>query len=169
MTRSSGVCVLAALVLAAGVGPAQGQVPQPEGDGAPLGAWQVRVRAVSVRPRADLRSPIGGTARIGDDYVPELDVSYFFTEHIALEALLGTTRHPVRLLGSRLGDLDFGSARIIPPGVILQYHPRALGSLRPYLGAGVNYTFFIGEEDLPGPIERIEYRNAPGYRAASRD
>ena len=125
----------------------------------------LRIRGTAVLPRAKLHSPIAESARISSAYVPELDVSFAVTERWAIEAMLGATRHDVRLTGvPLLGAVDLGSVRILPPGLVLQLHFRPHDRFRPYAGAGVSYTVFFHTQ-LPeeGPFTRLEYDNAFGY------
>ena len=49
----------------------------------------------------------------------------------------------------------------MPPTVTLQYHFSPRGSIRPYVGAGVNYTFFY-EQD-PGAAVSVNYDNGFGF------
>lgn len=101
------------------------------------GSWLVRVRAVH------LDSDNGGAAgsagvSINDKWIPELDVSYFFTPNIAAELVLTyPQKHDVRL-----GGTDIGSLKHLPPSLLLQYHFTDLGAFKPYVGAGINYTRF---------------------------
>lgn len=99
--------------------------------------WLVRVRAVH------LDSDNGGAAgnagvSINDKWIPELDVSYFFTPNIAAELILTyPQKHDVRLSGAKIGSLKH-----LPPTLLAQYHFTGLGAFKPYVGAGVNYTRF---------------------------
>ena len=43
-----------------------------------------------------------------NDYVPELDFTYFFTDHIAVELILATTHHDMDLGNTTAGDVDPG-------------------------------------------------------------
>lgn len=126
--------------------------------------WMVRVRALGVLPdeSADLSvggTPLGGSADIGDQYVPELDISYFFTDHIAAELILAVTPHDVKATDvSAVGgaDVDLGDVWLLPPTLTLQYHFNATEKLKPYVGAGVNATFFFNEDE--GPVaDGIDY------------
>lgn len=116
---------------------------------AEAGDWLFRLRAINVTPdeSADI-SAIGGDVDIDTSVVPEFDISYFFTDHIAAELILGVTPHDVTAVGTALGDVDLGDVTLLPPTLTVQYHFNPDGQLRPYVGAGLNYTLFFNE-DLP--------------------
>ncbi|MFP4520461.1 MAG: OmpW/AlkL family protein, partial [Oceanicaulis sp.] len=103
-------------------------------------------------------SPIGGDVDIDSAVVPEFDITYFFTENLAAELILGVTPHDVKAVGTALGEVDLGSVTLLPPTLTAQYHFNPEGQVRPYVGAGVNYTLFFNE-DLPGasPLASIDY------------
>ena len=123
--------------------------------------WLVRLRAIAVVPDESANiDPIGGDVQIDDRFVPELDISYFFTENIAAELVLATTNHDVGVSNSSLGDVDLGDVWLLPPTVNLQYHFSPRGSIRPYVGAGVNYTFFL--EPDSGDAVSVNYDNGFG-------
>jgi len=77
--------------------------------------------------------------------VPEVDFTYFLTENIALEAVVATAEHTVSAGGSDLGD-----TWILPPTLVLQYHFQPDKKFSPYIGAGINYSIFYGEDSADG-------------------
>ena len=101
------------------------------------GKWMVRARAVH------LDSANGGAAgdkgvSVNDKWIPELDISYFFTPNLAAELILTyPQKHDVRLNGAKIGTLKH-----LPPTLLAQYHFTNLGAFKPYVGAGINYTRF---------------------------
>lgn len=109
--------------------------------------WMVRVRAVN------LDSDNGGAAgnagvSINNKWIPEVDVSYFFTPNIAAELILTyPQKHDVRLNGSKIGSLKH-----LPPTLLAQYHFTNMGAFKPYVGAGVNYTRFSDVNILDGAL-----------------
>jgi len=124
--------------------------------------WLVRVRALSVMPDEDGTSvPLNGDVEIENQIVPELDISYFFTENLSLELILGVTPHDVTLENSAAGDVDLGDVWLLPPTLTAQYHFNPRGSFRPYVGAGINYTVFFNED--PGATTSIEYSDEFGF------
>ncbi len=110
--------------------------------------WMVRVRAVS----ANWQNGQSGNASTYDikaqnQWLPEFDVSYFFTKNIAAELVL-TYPQKVNIVSSAAPGTT-GSITALPPSLVLQYHFTDLGALKPYIGAGVNYTIFGNRSNFP--------------------
>jgi outer membrane protein len=111
--------------------------------------WQLRVRALGVvtRDSGHVDQDAGSDLKTSDTVVPELDISYYFTPNIAAELILGTTRHHITgTAGALVNGLDVGKAWLLPPTLTLQYHFTNFGAFKPYVGAGVNYTWFYGQD-----------------------
>ena len=126
--------------------------------------WQVRARVLGVYPDESGDLSVGGAALGGDvdidaGYVPELDITYFFTDTISAELILGVTPHDVTATNvAAVGgaDVDIGDVTLLPPTLTLQYHLPTEGRFKPYIGAGVNYTIFFDED--AGPVaDGIDY------------
>ncbi|WP_294825022.1 OmpW family outer membrane protein [uncultured Flavobacterium sp.] len=133
--------------------------------------WQVRVRGVAVTPAESASiGIIGGDADISGTFIPELDFTYFFTENIAAELILGISKHDVKTTGSDIyaiggptrTDVDLGSVYLLPPTLTLQYHFMPDSDFRPYAGAGINYTIFYGVDE-GSTVKDVEYENAFGF------
>ncbi len=107
--------------------------------------WLVRVRALHIDP-ANKSGPIPSLAvppdsiHVKDKWVPELDISYFFTKQIAAELVLAFTKLEARVTSSAVGPFDAGSFKALPPTLTVQWHFLPDGQFRPYVGAGINYT-----------------------------
>lgn len=131
---------------------------------AEAGDWQFRLRAITVQPdeSADIAT-IGGNVDIDTSLVPEFDISYFLTDNLAAELILGVTPHEVTAVGTALGDVPLGDVTLLPPTLTLQYHFNPGGQVRPYIGAGINYTVFF-DEDLPASsaLDSIDYDPSVG-------
>lgn len=129
------------------------------------GDWLIRLRAIDVMPNesADI-DPIGGDVDIDNSIVPELDITYFFQDQWAVELILGVTPHDVAAVGTAAGDVDLGDVTLLPPTLTVQYHFNPEGSVRPYAGAGVNFTHFF-DESLPSgsALTSIDYDNSFGF------
>lgn len=108
--------------------------------------FQIRARALGVVPDEKSDVNIGGDAHVGDAITPEVDLTYFITDHIGVEAIAGTAQHKL----TYTGDVDIGDVWILPPTVTLQYHFTPDNAFSPYLGAGINYSIFYGEEEGAG-------------------
>ncbi|MBB3225264.1 OmpW/AlkL family protein [Pseudoduganella umbonata] len=112
--------------------------------------WLVRARAVHIDP-ADKSSPVAGSGaadRIGVESrtIPEIDIAYFFTPHVAAELVLTyPQKHEVYLDGQSIG-----SFRHLPPTLLAQYHFTPGSTASPYVGLGVNWTTFSKNRLLNG-------------------
>lgn len=115
-------------------------------EGFQQGDWLVRGRIIGMIPDEDSSTTVaGGKVGVGNDVMPEVDFSYFLTDHIAAELILATTKHDLDGKGTLTGT-KIGSAWIVPPTITLQYHFMPDQAFKPYVGAGVNYSFFWNED-----------------------
>ena len=97
------------------------------------GPWMVRARAVHMGSSNGDSTPL--SLSINNKWLPEVDISYFFSPNIAAELVLTVPQKQ----SLSAGGTAIGSFRHLPPSLIIQYHfPQA--SFTPYLGAGLNYT-----------------------------
>lgn len=99
-----------------------------------------RVGASGVYPKSG-NNP---TASVDDGYSLSTTVSYFYTDHWAVDLLAAWPfTHDITLNadGSTVGETQH-----LPPTLSVQYHFAPDARFRPYAGVGVNYTFFFEEE-----------------------
>ncbi len=162
------VCAGAALcLLAAGQAAAQEPWYAAKSDG----DWLVRLRGIAVAPDESLTldQVAGADADVDTAYVPELDISYFFTPNLALELILATTPHDVAGRGA-IDGADLGDVWLLPPTLTAQYHVTqlgdwtgnpGLGKIKPYFGAGINYTIFYNTGS--GQFDSIDYDDSFGW------
>lgn len=128
------------------------------------GEWMVRVRALNVTPdESSTIEPIGGSATVRDKWVPEVDFTYFFNKNIAVELILATARHRIGATGTALGDLDIGKVNLLPPTLTAQYHFDNSSNIKPYLGAGLNYTMFFNSDTINPALTRARYKDSVGF------
>jgi len=128
------------------------------------GDFLVRARGILVVPDVSSTvSLIGGDVDADNSAVPEVDFSYFFTDNIAVELILATTRHDMSVDSSAIGDVDLGEVWLLPPTLTVQYHFKLDSGFTPYVGAGLNYTIFYGEDAPGGTVVAIDYENGIGY------
>lgn len=97
---------------------------------------------------------------VGDSVMPTLGFTYFLTDHLAVEAILGTTKHDIRAQGGGT-DALVHETWVLPPVVTLQYRPLSSGRVSPYVGAGVNYMLFYSGKDKNGFT--VDLDNGFGY------
>ncbi|MCB2113251.1 MAG: OmpW family protein [Parvularculaceae bacterium] len=121
---------------------------------AEAGDWLVRLRGVYIAPQDDA-GPIlpgvpTGSVSVDDAIVPELDFTYFITNNVAAELILATSPHDIRGAGaiSALGEI--ADTMALPPTLTLQYHFAPDQRVRPYIGAGLNWTVFYSEDSTAG-------------------
>ncbi|MFT3966165.1 MAG: OmpW family outer membrane protein [Sphingobium sp.] len=111
----------------------------------------VRLRGIVVAPNEDSGGITPGLpnerVKVDNSVMPELDFSYMMTDHIGAELILATTKHHVDGTGGVTGGIGrLASTWVLPPTLTLQYHFLPEGKIRPYVGAGVNYTLFYSEK-----------------------
>ena len=116
-----------------------------------LGTWdkerfQLRARGIAIL--ADGDGIVNNTTLqtdVGDAFTPEFDITYFFSNHWAAELIAATAEHEVSA-----GSLTLGHTWILPPTLSLQYHFTPDQTFSPYIGAGINYSYFYNEDDGTG-------------------
>lgn len=128
------------------------------------GHFMIRARALGVLPQEGVNitgAVTGSQIDIDNSVVPEFDFSYFLTNNIALELIAAVTPHNASTKTSSVGALDLGSVWLLPPTLTAQYHFTDLGAFKPYVGAGVNYTVFFGEDE-GASVTSAKYGNSFG-------
>ncbi len=130
--------------------------------------WIVRLRGIVVAPddsSGDVAingTAVGGSGvGVDEDTTPELDITYMLTRNIGIELILATSNHTVTARGALGGLDDVINTDVLPPTLTLQYHFNPEGTIRPYVGVGVNYTKFYSEKvrgplDIPGSSIRLD-------------
>lgn len=124
----------------------------------------IRVRAIGVIPldTSSSISVIGGHVNATAQAAPEVDFSYFLTDNIAFELIAATTRHNVSASDTVLGHVDVGSVWVLPPTLTAQYHFFPHERLSPYIGAGINASFFYGSHAAGAPVTQVAFSNNVG-------
>ena len=115
------------------------------------GDWLVRFGVANVSPNDSSTglSGVGPTATVGvdDDTQVFANLSYMIKENIALELLAATPfSHDIVGTGALAGLGKVGETQQLPPTFSVQYHFKPKASVRPYVGAGINYTVFFSEK-----------------------
>ncbi|SJM31860.1 Uncharacterized outer-membrane protein y4mB [Mesorhizobium delmotii] len=124
--------------------------------------WQIRLRALGVitEDSGYVNAVPGSGLSYSNSVTPELDISYFFTDNVAAELILGTTYANITGQGSIGGLGNIGKVWLLPPTLTLQYHFTDFGAFEPYVGAGVNYTIFYHQE--AGSADDLKVKNTFG-------
>lgn len=116
------------------------------------GHWTLGVGVHQVAPRSDngtlVGTPLGNLKMdVGNNTRPTVTAEYFLKDNLGVEVLAALPfQHDIDVVG--VGKV--GSTKHLPPTVSLQYH-FGNGTLRPFVGLGVNYTRFFGTRTT-GPI-----------------
>ncbi|WP_312161683.1 OmpW family outer membrane protein [Phenylobacterium sp.] len=149
MTTARLALVLGAALACAGTAAAQDFQPKEKG----LLMLNARVTGVLTDAEDTIYTAAGADtglkAKVGDDVMPTIGLTYFLTDHLAVEAIAGTTRHEVKAVGPGT-DVKVHETWVLPPVVSLQYHFAPQAKVSPYVGAGLNYMIFYGGEDENG-------------------
>lgn len=127
------------------------------------GDWLVRLRAISIEPQVRTSETLSAlNVNVNNSIVPELDFTYMISDSLGVELILATSRHQ---LTSGLGRL--GGVGVLPPTLLLQYHFNHEGRVRPYVGAGMNYTLFYNNGLHAGgqPISIDNHSFGPALQA----
>jgi outer membrane protein len=138
--------IVVAMAVAASLAPlasqAQSSVENP---------WMVRVRAVDLLWQNGQSGGDGtvqsANIKAKNEVIPEFDITYFFTKNIAAELVL-TWPQNVNITAGQ-GNTTIGTIKALPPSLLAQYHFTELGALKPYVGAGMNYTIFSNRSNFP--------------------
>ena len=136
------------LMLLAGVSAAMLATPAFAKEGDVL----VRARAIVVAPNersGEVSGIPGSKVGVGDSVMPEVDFTYMATNHIGAELIVATTKHSVSGRGTVSGLGDVANTWVLPPTLTLQSHFAPDGKVRPYLGAGINYSIFYSAKATP--------------------
>lgn len=109
-------------------------------------AGDLLVRARAVHLDSSNKDSTGLGLTIDNKTLPEVDFSYFFTPNLAAELVLTVPqKQTVSSNGTAIGTLKH-----LPPTLTLQYHFNTASGIKPYVGAGVNYTRFSSVNLLGG-------------------
>ncbi len=124
--------------------------------------WMVRVRATNLNWDNGQTSTVQDlNVNAKDKTIPELDITYFFNKNIAAELVL-TYPQKVDL---RADSAKIAEVKALPPTLLLQYHFTDFGPLKPYVGAGVNYTKFSSYKDQSGGLNTSADKSSVGLAA----
>jgi outer membrane protein len=123
------------------------------------GPWMVRARAVHLDSANKDSTGLG--LSINNKWIPEVDISYYFSPNLAAELIL-TYPQKQKVYA---GDTRIGSLKHLPPTLTLQYHFANSSSITPYLGAGVNFTRFSSVRLLDGAADVKRNSFGPALQA----
>jgi outer membrane protein len=146
MSGYKGMAALAAALIATGAAvPAQAEA----------GDVLLRVRGIMVAPNESSGSILpafpGEKVKVNNSFMPEVDVTYMATKNIGFELIASTTKHRASGRTGTTGSIGrLASTWVLPPTLTAQYHFAPDAAVRPYVGAGLNYTIFWNEKASKG-------------------
>lgn len=114
----------------------------------------LNVRILNINPDVgsnDIHAISGGSAGLGgidvdDGYSLGLDITYMVSDNFGVELMLNTTSTHDINGASGLPVSNVGEVAVLPPSLIAVWHFKPSSNIRPYVGAGINYTFFFNED-----------------------
>lgn len=140
---------------------------------AEAGDWLLRARGILVAPNESSSDILpafpGEDVSVDNSFAPEVDITYMATDNIGFELIAATTKHTASGRTGTTGSLgELASTWVLPPTLTAQYHFAPEGKVRPYVGAGVNYTLFYNEKadrDLVAAVgpTRVSLSDSFGY------
>ena len=101
---------------------------------------------------------MGGDVAVSNSITPEIDLTYFFTDHVAAELIAATAHHVL----DYNGNVPLGETWILPPTLTVQYHFTPDQQFSPYVGAGLNYSLFYNTKSR-APFTDVKIDNGVGY------
>ena len=123
----------------------------------------------------DGTTDLGGEATLNNNTQLGLNFAYMVTNKVAVE-LLGASpfEHDVAIKGTVADAVDgaLGKVKHLPPTLSAVYFPLDAGSaFQPYVGVGVNYTWFFDEETTASAesntpsLTNLKVKNSWGWAA----
>src|SRR5690554_4320632 len=100
----------------------------------------------------DGTTDLGGEATLNNNTQLGLNFAYMLTDKVAVELLAATPfEHDVAINGTGAVDGSLGKVKHLPPTLSAVYYPLESSSVfQPYVGVGVNYTWFFDEKVTSG-------------------
>lgn len=128
----------------------------------------VRARMSGVLPY-DVRSHIdviGGRVDVPRMVLPDMDVSYFLTDRLAITGQTGALKTRFSVRDTIFGDIDVGSVWAVPVGVSFEYHVLPDARFNPYVGLGAVATWYTGAKSASPLVKdfRVDPQLSPVFR-----
>src|SRR5690554_2627561 len=121
----------------------------------------------------DGTTDLGGEATLNNNTQLGLNFAYMLTDKVAVELLAATPfEHDVAIKGTGAVDGSLGKVKHLPPTLSAVYYPLESSSVfQPYVGVGVNYTWFFDEETTASAesntpsLTNLKVKNSWGWAA----
>ena len=116
---------------------------------------------------APLAAPAG--IDVDDGNSLGIDITYMMTDNFGLELMLDTTsNHDITGTGN-LAGVAIGDVTVLPPSLIAVWRFMPKNNIRPYVGAGLNYTFFFSESTTGQFTNTLDAVVGPGVTSTGVD
>ena len=111
----------------------------------------INARILNVAPDVDTNQVMAGGAALAEPAGIDVDdanslgvdITYMVTDNFGVELMLDTSsKHDITGTGN-LSGVDIGEINVLPPSLIAVWHFMPKNNIRPYVGAGINYTIFF--------------------------
>ena len=114
------------------------------------GSVQVKVLGTAVLPDGKITDvktdnfglPADTQTEANDNYVPTLAIEYFLNDNFSVETICCMTQHDVDAVSGLPGAELVSNAKLIPATITGKAHVD-LGAVKPYVGAGVTYFWWV--------------------------
>lgn len=128
------------------------------------GSFLVRGRVVGVLPKhnGSTITRIGGHLNTSNSVSPEIDLSYFFTDHIAIEGETGILHTKLTAENTRLGTVEIGKVSSVPLFIVPQYHFLPHARFNPYLGVGLAIVPYFDDQPAGGLVRQLSVSSEVG-------
>lgn len=121
--------------------------------------WTVRVGVHDIDPAGGTSHTAAGDINVQSKIGPTLNLDYRVCRNITVD-VLGALPFTQDI---KLNGTTVGSTRHLPPTLTVQYHPLPDAAFDPFVGIGVNRTFFFNESLSNGP--NLQLSNTWGFAA----
>jgi outer membrane protein len=122
--------------------------------------WVWRVGLHSVQPKSD-NHPL---VNVDSAATLTFDATYMIASHWGVELLAAVPfAHDINLNGGG----KVAETKHLPPTLSVQYHFNPGGTVRPYVGAGLNYTLFFSEKTT-GALAGANLKLEPSFGPAAQ-
>ncbi len=132
---------------------------------------QTKENSSSVKLDRGGNTDFGGKATVDNDTQLGLNFAYMVTDHFGVELLAATPfSHDVSIKGTNAVDGKLGSLKHLPPTLSAVFYPLdSKSAFQPYIGAGINYTWFFDEsttsEAKAKGLNSLNVKNTWGWAA----
>lgn len=95
---------------------------------------------------------IGGQIDAPAQVLPDFDVTYFLTDHLAISGEAGVLRTKIIATGTLIGTLPIGKVWTASLVTAVQWHFLPREQINPYVGAGASASWYFGEQPAGGYV-----------------